>query len=169
MKYVKIIDIKALIISILIPLAVGGLSAGLSGNNAEKYALLPKPPLSPPSQVFPIVWTVLYILMGISSYLIWENYKETDKGKNALIIYGMQLLLNFSWSIAFFGFGKIFAALIILCLLIIFVLLMILSFGNLVPTAAALQIPYLIWCIFAGYLNLSFWLSSNSANHLINL
>ncbi len=157
MKFVKVIDIKAIIVSILIPLAVGGLSAALSGNNFEGYNSLVKPPLSPPGQVFPIVWTILFILMGISSYIIWDNYKRTGEGKNALIIYAVSLILNFSWSIVFFGMGQFLAAFVILCLLIIFILLMIISFAKISPAAAALQIPYLLWCLFAAYLNLSFY------------
>lgn len=157
MKFVKIVDIKSIIIAIIIPLIVGGLSAVLSGNFSSQYTDMIKPPLSPPASVFPIVWTILYILMGISSYIIWENYKQTGVGRGALTIYAIQLALNFLWSIVFFRFDLYFVALIILLLLIGFIVAMIISFGQISPSAAALQIPYLLWCIFAAYLNYSFW------------
>lgn len=156
MKFVRIVDVKAVITAIFIPLAVGGLSAWLSGDFSDEYAMLVKPPLSPNGYVFPIVWTVLYILMGISSYLIWEHYRQTGDGRTAIIIYAVQLALNFLWSIVFFRLDMLFAALIILVLLDIAVLAMILAFGKLVPAAAALQIPYLLWCLFATYLNFGF-------------
>ena len=157
MKFVRVIDIKALVISILFPLAVGGLSAGLSGNNSADYDALIKPALSPPGYVFPIVWTVLFILMGISSYLIWDNYKQTGEGRCALIAYAIQLFLNFSWSIIFFGLEQRFVALIVLLLLTVAVVTMFALFADNVPVAAALQIPYLIWCFYALYLNYAFW------------
>lgn len=151
------IDLKPIITAIIIPLAVGGLSAGLSGDTEAVYSELNKPPLSPPSGLFPIVWAILYILMGISSYIIWDNYRKTGNGRTAITIYAIQLVVNFFWSIIFFGCGQPFIALIVLLILIALVVAMIISFGNISPTAAALQIPYLIWCIFAGYLNYSFW------------
>ena len=141
---------SALIIFILIPLAAGSLSALLSGNSAA-YLALNKPPLSPPSFLFPIVWTILYILMGISSYIIYES--ETPEKNKALRLYFIQLFFNFLWSIFFFGFSMYFFAFLWLLVLIILIVLMIYQFHKISPVAAYLQIPYLIWCLFAAYLN----------------
>lgn len=141
---------SALIIFILIPLAAGSLSALLSGNSAA-YLALNKPPLSPPSFLFPIVWTILYILMGISSYIIYES-EDPEKNK-ALRLYFIQLFFNFFWSIFFFGFSMYLFAFLWLLVLIILIALMIYQFHKISPVAAYLQIPYLIWCLFAAYLN----------------
>ena len=139
---------SALIIFILIPLAAGSLSALLSGNSAA-YLALNKPPLSPPSFLFPIVWTILYILMGISSYIIYES--ETPEKNKALRLYFIQLFFNFLWSIFFFGFSMYLFE--FLWLLVLIIALMIYQFHKISPVAAYLQIPYLIWCLFAAYLN----------------
>ena len=144
-----------LILSVLIPLAVGSLSALLSGN-MTKYLFLNKPPLSPPAIVFPIVWTILYILMGISAYLI--NTSQNPCKTNALKIYALQLFFNFCWSILFFRFSLYFIAALWLAVLIILILVMIKQFFFIKPLAAYLQIPYLIWCIFALYLNVSIYI-----------
>ena len=133
------------IISILIPLAVGQLSALLSGDISAVYSTLSKSSLSPPAIVFQIVWTILYILMGVSSYLI----STSENDGSPLKWYGIQLFLNFIWSIIFFRFNNYIIAFI--CI----ILLMIKEFFKVNRTAAYLQIPYLFWCIFASYLNLS--------------
>ena len=141
----KIRNKSALIISILIPLAVGSMSALFSGNMLS-YSILDKPAFSPPGFIFPIVWTILYILMGISSYIVYSS-NSPNKPK-ALLIYGIQLFFNFCWSIIFFGLDLFLFAFIWLIALILIV--------N--PLSAYLQIPYLIWCIFAAYLNFSIFL-----------
>lgn len=139
------------IISILIPLAVGMLSALLSRNIMTTYSSLAKPPLSPPSFVFPIVWTILYILMGISSYLIYISNSELST--KALKIYAIQLVFNFFWSIIFFRFDMYLLAFLWLLIMIFLIIWMILIFFKINKTAGILQIPYLIWCLFAAYLN----------------
>ncbi len=146
----KIKNKSALIISILIPLAVGTLSALLSGNISE-YSLINKPLISPPGFVFPIVWTILYILMGISSYIIFISEKA-NKAK-ALNIYAIQLFFNFLWSIIFFRFSLYFFAFLWLIMLIILIVLMIYRFYQISSLSAYLQLPYLFWCLFASYLN----------------
>lgn len=146
--------IKNLIISILIPLLVGGLSAILSSNGMEAYKLLDKPSLSPPGIVFPIVWTILFILMGISSYLVYVK-----KGNNkALTLYVIQLIVNFFWSIIFFALELRLLAFFVIIALIILVALMIKEFYKINKTSAYLQIPYLLWLLFAAYLNYSVYL-----------
>jgi benzodiazapine receptor len=146
----KIQNKSALIISILIPLAIGSLSALISGN-MSMYSSINKPSFSPPANIFSIVWTILYILMGISSYIIYvSGNKNTTK---TLSIYALQLFFNFCWSIIFFGFSQYLFAFLWLLILIILIIIMIQQFYEISPIAAYLQIPYLIWCMFAAYLN----------------
>lgn len=138
-----------LIISILIPLVVGSLSALFS--NSSAYSTLNKPSFSPPSLLFPIVWTILYILMGVSSYII---YMSDDPGrKRALKTYVVQLVFNFFWSIIFFGLSQYRFAFLWLLALILLIIIMIRQFYRISPVSAYLQIPYLLWCIFAAFLN----------------
>ena len=146
--------IKNLIISILIPLFVGGLSSLLTGNGMKSYKILNKPPLSPPGIVFPIVWTILFILMGISSYLI---YKERHNEK-ALKLYALQLIFNFFWTIIFFGLKLRFLAIIWILILLALIILMIQEFLKLNKTAGYLQIPYLMWTTFATYLTIAIYI-----------
>lgn len=151
----KIQNKSALLISILIPLAVGSISS-LFSQAAATYRELNQPPLAPPSIVFPVVWTILYILMGISSYMI---YMSQDPGRiQALKIYALQLFFNFGWSILFFTFSKYLLAFFWLIAFIILIAAMIKQFYKISPAAAYLQIPYLLWCLFAAYLNLGFYL-----------
>lgn len=147
----KIKNVSALIISILIPLAIGSLSALFSGS-AAGYPALNNPPLSPPAFVFPTVWTILYILMGISAYLIDQS--NDPRRYKALRIYGIQLFFNFFWSILFFRFSQYFPAFLWLAALILLIAVMIKRFFRINPASAYLQIPYLLWCLFAAYLNL---------------
>ncbi len=145
----KIKDKSSLIILILIPILVGTLSSLFSGNMSS--SMFNKPTFSPPAFLFPIVWTILYILMGISSYIIYSSDKP-DKGK-APTIYVIQLFFNFFWSIIFFGFSQYLLAFVWLIALIAIIIMMIYQFYTIEPLAAYLQIPYLLWCLFAAYLN----------------
>ena len=146
------INYKRLIICILIPVLTGGLSALLTMNNMNIYDNINLPKLSPPGIIFPIVWTILYILMGISLYFV--SLKSYDLSEKAQKIFVIQLILNFIWSIIFFNFKNFILAFIVLILLWIFILKMILSFYKLSAFSGILQIPYLLWVFFAGYLNL---------------
>ena len=151
----KPINLKRLMIAVLIPLAVGGLSALLSGNISGKYADFTQPPLSPPSIVFPIVWTILYTLMGIASYLVYEQPSVNKaKKKDALIYYGLQLFFNFLWSIIFFRFDAYGLAFVVIIMLIALVIITMLKFRKINKIAFYLLIPYLVWLLFATYLNL---------------
>ena len=143
-------DKSTLIIAILIPIAVGTLSALFSGNMMI-YSTINKPALSPPGKLFPIVWTILYILMGISSYIIYES--DDPNKESALRTYALQLFFNFFWSIIFFRFNLFFTAFMWLLALIFLIIKMIVQFYQIKRTAAYLQIPYLLWCMFAAYLN----------------
>ena len=145
---------SSLIIAILIPLAVGSFSALISGN-MSLYSTINKPAFSPPSIVFPIVWTILYVLMGISSYIIYSS-DSADKTK-ALKIYALQLFFNFCWNILFFRYNLYLLSLLWLVILIVLICIMIKDFYKINPAAAYLQIPYLLWCIFAAFLNFSIY------------
>lgn len=143
---------KTFIACLSIPLSIGTLNAFLTKNSMNIYKMIQQPPLAPPSWLFPIVWTLLYILMGISSYLISTSYSEYKS--EALILYGLQLILNFIWPLIFFLGQNYLIAFVVLIILWYVVLKMIQAFAEIRPLTAKLQIPYLIWLTFAGYLNL---------------
>lgn len=144
---------KSYIISVLIALGVGGLSAFLTKDYMNIYDEIINPPLAPPGFVFPIVWTLLYTLMGISSAGIYNKIIDAQSDTFPLKIYTLQLIVNFFWSIIFFGARAYLFAFVWLILLIILVVWMIVEFNKLDKTAACLQIPYLVWLLFAAYLN----------------
>ncbi|HIU47736.1 MAG TPA: tryptophan-rich sensory protein [Candidatus Avimonoglobus intestinipullorum] len=144
-------NIKALVIAILIPLAVGALSALLTKDSMQVYNQLNKPALSPPPVVFPIVWAILYILMGISSYMIHKS--GAYNRASALKLYTVQLALNLAWPIIFFALQLYLAAFLWLLALIAVLGVMIYRFYRIRPLAAYLQLPYLAWTLFAAYLN----------------
>ena len=146
---------KTLILCLIIPLIVGGLSALLTRNSMDIYDRIVQPPLASPAWIFPVVWTILYILMGISSYLIAVS--DSEYIVEALTLYGIQLFLNFIWSPIFFISQNYLIAFIVLVVLWYTVLQMIRIFSQIRPIAATLQIPYLIWLTLAGYLNLSIY------------
>ena len=135
--------IKLYVYSVLIAIAVGGLAGLLTMNSMQVYSGLQKPALSPPSIVFPIVWTILYTLMGISAAIIFKS-NDLDKNK-ALKTYAVQLVINFLWTIIFFNLEWYLFAFVWLLLLIVVVAIMIVQFYRIKPLAAWLQIPYLIW------------------------
>ena len=131
----------------------GAFSALLSGGYTELYAELIRPPLSPPAIVFPVVWTILYAMMGISAYQIWRY--DTLSSRRAIGIYAIQLAINFSWSIIFFRFEALFLAAVVAVLLFFAVGAMVYLFRRIDRMAANLQLPYLVWSFFAAYLAIS--------------
>ena len=149
--------IKPYVISIAIALAVGGLSAVFTSGNMNMYDTLNRPPLSPPMWLFPVVWSVLFILMGVSSAMVYVKKDETDVS-GALKIYALQLIVNFFWSIIFFNMRAYLFAVVWLALLWILILIMIISFRKIKPLAGYLQIPYLVWVSFALYLTIMIYL-----------
>ncbi len=147
-----IIDFKKLLFFILITIIPSFIVGSFTDSSG--FDTLIKPELTPPGFIFPIVWSILYILMGISSYLIYVSPNGTDSQKKiALSIYFIQLILNFMWTPIFFNLELYLLAFIWIILLIILVLFMIFSFYKIDKKAAYLQIPYLIWLVFAGYLS----------------
>ena len=151
-----IINLKRLVISLLIPLATGGIAGLITGRAAGQYGELVKPPLSPPSWVFPVVWTVLYILMGVAFYLVWQS--DMPAKKTAMRLYFIQLFMNFVWPILFFNFEAYGFSFIWLLVLWIMILLTTISFFAADKRAGLLMLPYLIWTAFAGYLNLGVYI-----------
>ena len=148
-------DLKKLILSLLPPIAVGGIASLITRGDMDIYKTIKKPPLAPPGIVFPIVWTVLYILMGISFYLVWTSHASYKEKRNAFIVYFISLALNFIWSPVFFSLQKFILAFIILVLLFISVAIYVTLYYRIHKTAGLLQIPYIIWLIIAAYLNLT--------------
>ena len=121
------------------------------------YASLNKPSFSPPSWLFGPVWTILYLLMGISAYLVWKNGLQAPNVKSALSIFGVQLALNLLWSILFFGLHSPFAGLVCIVLLWVSIALTIVAFNRISRKAALLLVPYILWVTFAALLNFTVW------------
>ena len=143
-------------VSIAVALGIGSLSALITSGSMDIYSSVETPPLSPPSIVFPIVWTILFTLMGISSARIF--IANDYKWNSALTVYVIQLAVNFTWSIIFFNMKAFGFAFIWLILLWVLIIVMIKGFYKYDKSAAILQIPYLLWVTFAGYLNLGIYL-----------
>lgn len=153
----KELDVKLLAKCIAIPLLVGVVSAIISNGGMQVFENVTKPPLSPPAWLFPVVWTILYTLMGISSYLVLTSKANEKEISKAMNVYGYQLAVNFLWPTFFFNFGWYLFAFFWLLFLWIFVLVMIVRFLKIDKTAGYLNIPYLVWLTFAGYLNFGIW------------
>ena len=150
---------KPYIISIAIALAVGGLSALLTKDYMSVYDTINRPALAPPMWVFPVVWGILFVLMGISSAMIYQ----TGRTKNVFVseaikTYALQLIVNFFWSIIFFNLEAFLLAFFWIVILWYLIIKMINEFYRISPVAAYLQIPYLLWVSFAAYLNFAIFL-----------
>lgn len=148
------IQIKPLAVSLAVPLVLGAVSAFMARDGMKAFASLQKPPLTPPGWVFPVVWTVLYAMMGYASYLVYTSGESKSAVRVALTAYGVSLAVNLLWPQLFFGQGAYMAAFLLLCALFVLVLWTARLFGALVQTAGALLVPYLLWIVYAGYLNL---------------
>ena len=151
-------NIIKLCVALILPLAVGSI-AGIFTAQAipEWYASLNRPSFNPPNGIFGPVWTTLYVLMGISLFLIWKQ-DPSAKRNTAIVIFFVQLLLNFCWTFLFFYFKEIGLALIEIIILWITILLMIISFYKIKPVAAYINIPYILWVSFATVLNAAYYL-----------
>lgn len=145
-----------LIVSILIPQLAGLIGSVFTISSVRNwYPTLNKPGFTPPNWLFGPAWTLLFLLMGISLYLVWQKELETPGVKKALIIFGAQLVLNILWSVLFFGLQSPLLGLIDILPLIVLIILNIIQFKKINPTAGYLLIPYLAWTSFAAILNFS--------------
>jgi benzodiazapine receptor len=154
MEHIKTIDIIRLAISIGVCLAAGFIgSIFTTASIPTWYTTLEKPSFNPPNWLFGPVWTILFILMGISAFLVWRVGLSEPNVRIALIIFIIQLIFNVFWSVAFFGLRSPIAGLIIIIILWIAILLTILSFAKVSISAGILLIPYILWVSFASILN----------------
>ena len=138
--------------------------AGITGsffttpNIATWYASISKPAFTPPNWIFAPVWTTLFLLMGISLYLVWEKGFEKKEVKLAISVFGVQLVLNIVWSLLFFGLQNPFFAFIEIIVLWVVILINIILFYRISEKAGFLLVPYILWVSFAAFLNYSIWL-----------
>jgi len=147
-----------LVISIAVPLVVGGLSGFATARGvATWYPTLIKPSFNPPAWIFGPVWTLLYIMMGVAAFLVWRHGFATEGVKLALAVFAVQLFLNGLWSILFFGMHAPGWALIEIGLLWLAIVMTIVLFWRVSPTAGMLLVPYWAWVSFASVLNASLW------------
>lgn len=144
---------KPYVLQVVLALAVGGVSALISGG-MNVYDTLVRPPLSPPGWLFPVVWSILYVLMGVAAGLICKS--DHPGRDHALRWYYVQLFINFLWSPLFFGLEWLSVAAVWLGLLVLAVLIACRQFRSISATAGYLLLPYLVWCLFALYLNIGF-------------
>lgn len=148
--------IKVLVVSLLISLGGGAISGLIVGDVSEKYGMLIKPTLAPPAEAFPIVWTVMYILMGIAAYFVYIS-GDPDR-EDALKLYAEQLVVNFIWPVIFFGTGWLLLAFIWVLLLWILTALCMFAFSKADKRTVWLFAPYFLWTTFAVYLTLATYL-----------
>lgn len=144
---------KALIVSLVVSLGTGLVSTLLTPNIQEDYAQLYRPLFAPPGWAFPVVWTILFVLMGIAAYLVYVS--ESGQSRSALQIYGLQLLFNLGWSVIFFRWNAYLPAFLWLLILWYLVYTLNRQFGEINALAGKLLIPYIAWLSFAAYLNLA--------------
>lgn len=147
-------NIILFIICVSVPIMVGLVSGYITKDNRMVFDTINKPALTPPAMVFPIAWSILYVLMGLASFIALINCKDLSQSAYVLLPYVIQLILNFAWSIIFFNmqsYGLAFACLILMWLMIIRT---IMFFATVSMLSAWLMAPYILWVTFAGYLNL---------------
>ena len=158
MKPMKTFDILRLITSIVICLTAGALGSFFTTPAISTwYATLIKPSIAPPNWVFFPVWTALFIMMGISLFLVWKKGFQDHLVKAALSVFAIQLILNILWSAAFFGLRSPLVGLIEIVILWVAILAMILRFMRISKVAGLLLIPYIIWVTFAAMINFLIW------------
>ena len=148
-----------LALSILICLVAGGVGTIFTVSAIPTwYVGLTKPSFSPPNWIFAPVWTTLYILMGIAIYLVWKKGLKTKKVRDAVYLFGVQLVLNAIWTPIFFGMHNLLLALIVIIAMWIYIVKTIRAFAKVDKTASLLLYPYIAWVSFATILNASVWL-----------
>ena len=153
-------SIFTLAAAVIIPLLVGGLSAFLTAGDMNIYESFSRPFLAPPGWVFPIVWTLLYIMMGTASFLVYESDEDAETKRNALIPYTAQLVMNLFWSTLFFTYRQYLIALIWLMIMWVMILITTIRFFRIRKEAGLMMGALLVWSTFAAYLNLSWYILS---------
>jgi translocator protein len=152
------INITRLVVTLAITLGAAFVGSLLTTPNITSwYAKLNKPTFNPPNWIFGPVWTILFILMGISLYLVWMKGFDTNEGKTALGLFGLQLVLNVVWSLLFFQMHSLSGALIEIAVLWLAILGTIISFMGISRVAGLLLVPYLLWVSFASFLTLTIY------------
>jgi benzodiazapine receptor len=152
-------SIIKLIVSIVASFAAGGIGSLFTFKAIPTwYAALKKPPYTPPNQVFGPVWTILYILMGISVYFVWQKGLATNGALLAFVLFWIQLILNAMWSVIFFGLKSKGGGVITIVALWLLILVTIITFFQVSGWAGALLIPYIFWVSIAAYLNTGIWI-----------
>lgn len=147
-----------LIIAIAIPLIVGGTSGFFTATGVESwYQSIARPTWNPPGWIFGPVWTTLYVMMGISLFLVWKEDTSVELKKIAIALFTVQLVLNFFWSFIFFNQHQIGWALVEIIAMWVFILLTIFAFAQVNKAAAWLLVPYISWVSFATILNFTIW------------
>ncbi len=142
---------------VILPLIVGGISGFITRNNFYIYDVLIKPPFALPNYLFSVVWGILYLLMGVALLLYIRSDKTQNKLNDGIFYFALQLFLNFCWPIVFFNFKAYLLAFILLVVLFIFVAITVSYFFNTRKSSGILLIPYLLFLIYAGYLNFGIW------------
>ena len=151
-------DYKKLVAAVLICLVAGLIGSFFTvGSIKTWYATIQKPSFNPPNWVFGPVWTALYVLMGLSAYLVWMNGWGRKEVRTALAVFGLQLVLNVLWSVIFFGAKELFYSFVEIVFLWLSIALTIILFYRISKNAALLLVPYLLWVSFAAFLNYSVW------------
>lgn len=153
----KKISVSDLLLFVLSAEAVGAVSALLSGSMSGFFEKYQQPPLLPPAWLFPVVWVILYAVMGFSAYLVYmaKTTESAVQNRKALNSYWIQLGVNFSWSIVFFRLEALWAAVAVVLLLFVLIIIMMARFRKIKPLAAYINIPYLLWVGFASYLTIA--------------
>lgn len=150
-------DRKTLLLCLAVPLAVGGVSAWLTQDGMEAFRHLRQPPLSPPQWLFPIVWTILFLLMGWASFRVCSAGAPAGQTGRALGVYVLQLIVNFLWPVFFFKLDWYLFALLWLLLLWVLIWILLILFARICPSTWWMLAPYLGWVSFAAYLNWGIW------------
>jgi len=159
MGNVSVKDIIKLVVSVVVCLAAGAIGSVFTRSAIPTwYATLVKPPFNPPNWLFAPVWTLLYILMGVSAFLVWRKGLENRQVRAALIIFLVQLILNTLWSVVFFGLESPLYGLIVIVILWAAILITVIMFFRISRLASILLWPYLAWVSFAAILNGSIWM-----------
>ena len=148
-----------LVISIIICQLAGAIGSFFTVDSITNwYLYLNKPQLNPPNWIFGPVWITLYVMMGISLFLIWQKGLDNAKNRSAFILFVIQLVFNSLWSIVFFGYHQVLAAVFVIMVLWLLILACIVRFTPISKPASYLLIPYILWVSFASYLNISIYI-----------